>query len=199
MRWVFVRHLEVQKGSPAELVGHRDVFLTAKGLEEVSPLAARLAAQYSFNRIYSSPLTRCRTLALELERVTGISLREDARLKEIHWGEWEGKTLESVYAGNPAADLFRPPGGESIEQFSDRVRRFLSELENSSADGETVLVVTHGGVIRILVLEVFALSYDRFWDFKVDYGGVTEVVFHPDGRKRLGCLNRFWPLERFER
>ncbi len=100
----------------------------------------------------SSPLKR----AVETARLLGGAPREEQRLIEMNWGEWEGDTLESLrqrlgaaMAENEDRGLdFRPPGGESPRDLQDRLRPWLLEIATSGTD---TIAVTHKGVIRAVM------------------------------------------------
>lgn len=96
--------------------------------------------------VWSSPLQRCRLLAERL----GPRPRLDPRLAEMNFGTWEGRSWAAI--GRTAIDAwaadiadFAPPGGESARQVQARALEFLDELPDATA-----IIVTHGGVMRVL-------------------------------------------------
>lgn len=109
-----------------------------------------------WDRIVSSSLRRCADFAIELAKQRGLALRIDPRLAEYHFGQWQGVPMETLGEEQPEA-LGRfwadpvanpPPGAETFHAFARRLSQALDEAVG--AHGERVLVVTHGGAIRLL-------------------------------------------------
>lgn len=145
-----VRHGRTTFGERGLLCGWSDPPLDEVGRAQASGLATDLAGR-AFDSVWSSDLTR----ALETARlITGSEPRPDERLRELDLGDLDGKRFEEcsadVQAGLIAFDGFEAPGGESVASLDRRVRTFLAELGAGHH-----LVVTHGGVIRLL-LRTFA-------------------------------------------
>ncbi|SEO41993.1 alpha-ribazole phosphatase [Luteibacter sp. UNC138MFCol5.1] len=110
-----------------------------------------------WNRIVSSSLARCARFAEELAAATDTPLRIDPRLMEYHFGEWQGVPVETL-AERDADALGRfwadpvahpPPGAETFEAFRERLSLALDDVAVEAATSN-VLVVTHGGAIRLL-------------------------------------------------
>ena len=111
--------------------------------------------------VVSSPLVRCTAFATEFSRREGIALHTDERLRELHFGEWEGMSSAQLMRGQPE-DLARfwnnpyrntPPGGETLRAFERRVLAVWQDVIWRYRR-ERVLVVTHAGVIRIILCHV---------------------------------------------
>ncbi|WP_019627060.1 histidine phosphatase family protein [Thioalkalivibrio sp. ALJT] len=119
-------------------------------------MRAAFADSGPWDRIVTSPLQRCRRPAERFAQVAGLPLQSEPRFRELHFGDWEGRTAEQIMQQDADAlgrfwqDPFGcpPPNGEDLARFRDRVlegwaRRVVTP-------GDRVLVVTHGGVIRLL-------------------------------------------------
>lgn len=110
-----------------------------------------------WDAIVSSPLQRCAAFARELAAARGLSLRLEARLAEYHFGDWQGVPIETLAAeqgdalGRFWADplTYPPPGAESLAQFRQRLSAALDAIVAEGAAAR-VLVITHGGAIRLL-------------------------------------------------
>jgi alpha-ribazole phosphatase len=125
--------------------------------------------------VWSSPLRRCRDLAVELHPQPAF----DARLQEMDCGAWEGRPwgeIERRELDAWAADVadYAPPGGESPRQLQQRVLAFVATL----AVAEAVLV-THAGVIRSLHAHVAGRPIADCLDFRPAYGSRTTLVLAP--------------------
>lgn len=107
--------------------------------------------------VASSSLQRCAAFAKEIALARGLPLRLDARLAEYHFGAWQGVPIERIaqeqgdalgrFWADPVA--YPPPGAETFEAFQHRLGAALDDVV-AEAEGQRVLVVTHGGAIRLL-------------------------------------------------
>lgn len=115
-------------------------------------------------RVFSSPLSRCGSLAEKIaESIASSELRFDARLAEMHFGDWEMRAWEEISRAEVdawAADLirYRPGGGENVLQIAQRVKTFYEDLPKAS--GEQIVVVCHAGTIRLLLACLEGLSLE---------------------------------------
>jgi alpha-ribazole phosphatase len=141
--------------------------------------------------VYSSPSQRCLKLAQFLSQGWGCRPVEDARLMELHFGEWEMKgwheiSMEALERWGASYIHEPPPGGETYVELHQRAQSFLVELNDSEA--ASVAVVTHAGVIRALLAEATGKALSETFDFELDYGGVTRLQCH-GGKLQLISLN----------
>lgn len=157
-----LRHGEVE-GASHVFRGRGDPALSANGLQQMK-LALRSFADRGFDSIATSPLARCRAFADNLAAETGIVPVVMEDFCEMDFGDWEEKTLQGAQALTPELfERFRsnpeglsPPGGEPFDVFRNRVASAFKEwLDN--ADGGHRLLVTHAGVMRILLIEHLGL------------------------------------------
>ncbi|MEY1661114.1 histidine phosphatase family protein [Isoalcanivorax beigongshangi] len=153
-----LRHGEPQGGTKYR--GHLDDPLSATGWAQ---MRAAVQADEPWQRIVSSPLQRCQAFARELADARGLPLEIEPAFMEISFGDWEGLTLEQVQARDPErlqafwrgeAD---PPGGEPLADFVARLRGAWQHWRER-CQGEHVLLVCHGGVIRVLLADVLGLE-----------------------------------------
>jgi broad specificity phosphatase PhoE len=150
-----VRHDVAWGGSDPPLLGRTDTPMRAEGAEQIARLVPLLASGPP-DAIYSSPLRRARQSAAIIASHFDLESRPAAALREIDFGDWEGRTLAELRAAhphelerwlaNPAA--FAPPNAESVASLCGRVSDFLSELLRQNETWETCRLVTHGGPIR---------------------------------------------------
>lgn len=142
--------------------------------------------------IYTSPSQRCLRLAQALAGAWKCSIPvEDARLMELHFGEWEMKGWQEIsrealerwgasYVHEP------PPGGETFLSLHQRAQGFLDELRTGRI--ASAAVVTHAGVIRALLAEATKKPLNETFGFELSYGGVTHLRYH-DNALQLMSLN----------
>ncbi len=164
-----LRHGAVQGMSQRIVRGQLDEPLSDEGRGETRALVRWLAEHEPRPaRILSSDLVRCRELAVELARATGAPCTFEPRLREQSMGEWEGRTWSEITAAEPAAvsaywaDYFdaRPSGGESLADVQARAWEWWSEVEDACR-GERIAVVTHIGVLRVLLCRWLSIPGDQ--------------------------------------
>lgn len=136
------------------------------------------------DRIFSSPLQRCRILAERIANVAGKGLVCDPALQEMNFGSWQGCKWDDVSIAELdkwAADFedARPHGGESISQVRLRLKELVVSIDACS--DERILMVTHAGVIRVLI--AMCTQCDER-DIKVGYGEVIDL-FLPTSEELL--------------
>jgi len=185
MRLVLVRHGATPNNLDARYTGQSDIAMSELGERQAAALAARLASRLAarrFDTLVSSDLARARGTAERLAAALSLPLQFDPDLREVGMGEWEGRSVAEVAARYRHALAawerdpirFAPPGGESLEQFVARIRRSLARWTNGSA-GDTVLMVTHGGVIGVAVCLALGLPLDFRRRIGRDNTSITEL------------------------
>lgn len=175
MKIFAIRHTKVAV-EPSICYGQSDVAV-ADSFQYEKQQVARQVDALKFDRVYSSPLSRCKLLAESVFEKCPITF--DPRLKELAFGDWELKTWDEIYSepqGKVWMDNYQilpTLNGESYPEMEKRIADFLSELDYCKA--ENIAIVTHAGVIRILKSLIEKQSIDElFKTFKCDYGSVTE-------------------------
>ena len=147
----FVRHGESEANAAHVFAGRRDSPLTARGREQATVVAAAVRHVH-FDRIVTSTLSRTKDTAAEIAAGRDVPVETYADLDEIDLGEASGKPFDEM-RGLPNYDgegFTQWPGGESLEQVVTRAMRVIDRLVGDNA-GQTICVVGHGGVTRILV------------------------------------------------
>jgi len=125
--------------------------LTATGEEQVAKLIEELKDK-NITHIYTSPFTRTKVTAQKVADALGLTVIEDERLREMEFGEFEGKTPDEYHEffGDGVGHLTkRPEGGESWGDVKRRAGAFLYEINTTHKDAH-VLVVSHGGTLQML-------------------------------------------------
>ena len=152
-----VRHGQTDWNLEGRYQGQSDIALNSTGLSQAYALAERLDG-WVFNAIYSSDLQRARQTAEVLADRLGLPVNEDARLREICQGEWEGmrlSELRQIFAENLAENEKDPlharaPGGESTLEVAERVGRAVDEIAAAYPQSR-VLVISHGFAVATLI------------------------------------------------
>jgi len=136
--------------------GRTDDPLTAQGRADMDAVWQQLAAVVEV--IVTSPLSRCAEPATDWAEQAGIPCIIEPRLAEMHYGAWEGKTIEEIRAAFPGMldqwrrdpTGMRAPGGESPEELRDRLQTWLIEIRKT-CQGKHLLIVSHSGSLRMLI------------------------------------------------
>jgi len=179
-----LRHGEVQGG--ARFRGDQDDPLSERGWEQMR-LATESACDWT--EIISSPSCRCADFARQLAEQLGLPFSLEPAIAERGFGAWEGLAAYQI----PPDELSRfwddpvgytPPDGEPFAEFRDRVRQARHDI--LARYGEHPLLVTHGGVIRMLVAETLQMPDEAILLVEVPYACFTRLrILEAPGRPSL--------------
>lgn len=183
----FLRHGECEGGDIFR--GSIDVALTQAGWTSMSEqLAPRLARPWQ--RIICSPLGRCRMFAQAMAEQMHLPLQIEPDLQEIHFGEWEGRAFAELWDQDPNLRLWAdnpeqcsPTGGEALADFAERVDGAINRLVQEYA-GQHLLIITHGGVIRLLLTQAKSLPRNQLREMSVPYAHFVPL-YSEGGRLHL--------------
>lgn len=150
---------------------------------------ASIPAHAGWDVIISSPLLRCSDFARALAARNNTPIEIIDNMKEIGFGEWEGKTPDEIIAADALAlERFyadpihnRPEGAESLEGFSARVWQSYAEIASQHSN-KHILIVAHAGVARAVIANVLRMSLDDVYSrLKIEYGAVVSTLIDKDG------------------
>ncbi len=181
MRLLLIRHGSTLDNEQGRLTGQADVPLSPLGERQVALLGERLANE-TLDIIVTSDLQRARATGAAIAHYHQIPVYEDAAIREISLGAWEGVTLAELLKRDAEAITrwqneplnVKPPGGETITQLHDRVVPAL-EFWYANYPDSTVVWVTHGGVIRVLLCHLLNADLNSWEQFKRENASITEV------------------------
>ena len=170
------------------------VTLNGEGELQAQDLARRLA-HVQLDAIFSSPQPRARETARPLAAAKGLPVTILDEFDEIAFGVWEGLTFAELEAGHAALwhewihrrSTVRVPGGESFPAVRDRAMAGLRRLCDEHPQG-TVLVVSHGDVIKAVAATQLGMSLDQLEAFDIGCTSVTILDLGP-GWSQLKQLN----------
>jgi len=191
LRLLLVRHGETDLNREHRMQGHSNLPLNARGRAQLSAVAGRVAGE-GIDRVVASDLPRARESAEIVARPLGLAVETDARLREQHLGEWEGKPWKELPDLYPKEEIarfmvdpgFAPPGGETKRALRERLEAFLADL-TATADGGTVLAVTHGGPLYVIMHVVLEMPYVERKRFYSTNAGLSEFAWTAKGGWRL--------------
>lgn len=176
MRVLLARHGETPWNAEGRYQGQIDIPLSPTGEGQARALGARLA-DVRIDRAIASPLTRARTTAeFALGDARKAQLGTDAGLLEIAHGEWEGLLASEIRERDPerlrdwreAPETVQMPGagGESLQQVLDRAWPAFERATAGLGDGDTLLIVAHDAVNRVLLCRILGIPLNRLWTFR---------------------------------
>lgn len=152
--------------------GQTDVAVADSYASELAGIRQHLPADLAV--CYSSPLSRCSRLARDI----ATNVITDARLQELNFGEWELRhwkdlDLAGVEWGNNFVTA-RPPGGETFLELQQRVLEFWQTFVAKNEPGPRA-IVTHAGVIRVIMAHQKGLPLEQAFSIPVSYGQVISL------------------------
>ncbi|TET17798.1 MAG: histidine phosphatase family protein [Dehalococcoidia bacterium] len=186
-RLLLVRHGETELKSSKRLWGHTDVKLSALGLKQAERLRDRLATQ-KIDAIYSSDLQRALATAKIIASRYQVEVTACAELREINFGKIEGLNFEEIIQLYPEVvkslmqrgPNLKFPGGESLDELSNRVSKFVDRLKKHTTE-ETILIVVHSGVLRTLICQLLGIELWHIYQFVPDLASLSILETYSEG------------------
>ncbi|MGH2812007.1 MAG: histidine phosphatase family protein [Actinomycetota bacterium] len=172
--------------------------LSHEGRGQADDVARRLE-ELPVAAVYSSPLERCRETAQPIARAHRLRVRTIRDLGEIDYGDWQGKTLKSLYRSKAWRELnarrgdFRFPGGETPREAQTRAVGAVEELL-ARHKGEPVVAVSHADLIRLIVAGYLGLGIDFYNRMTIGPASVTALALGGPS-PRLLSLNHSGALD----
>ena len=162
--------------------GSIDVSLSSEGWAQ---MRAQVAQPAAWQQIFTSPMQRCQQLAQEVSQQLNLPLSSVPALAEIHFGDWEGRLIADIWREqhNHVRRFFAdpvncsPPNGERLGDFDQRVDGGWQQIV-ASARGQRVLLVAHGGTIRVILARLLGMPLNKIASLEVPYACASRVVIH---------------------
>ena len=180
---ILIRHGETEWNSQQRMQGHSNSDLSSVGQAQIQALGQWMK-NVPFDHIYSSDSLRAKQTAEAITQFSGHELKFDLRLREKNLGVFEGLTSEEARERHPEVfRLFKTAGskyvideGESTQQLQDRALEIVEEIRIKHPE-ERVLLVTHGGFIRVVMKHSLGLSLETPTRFLIRNTGVFRLVW----------------------
>lgn len=180
-----VRHGLTDWNTQQRFCGHSDIPLSAQGRVQATWLAEQLQEE-TIAAMYTSDLVRARETAeiIANKRTQAIKIRVLTAWREIDFGDWEGLTYAQIveqfkdqlgFFTDP--EHYSPPNGESLAHMQRRVKDALLAIvhsDDSPAAGD-VVIVSHGGPLRILLCSILGMPVQRQWQLRFDHGSLSAI------------------------
>jgi len=203
-RILLIRHGQTEWNRQQVFRGRADIPLSNVGIEQAIALAERLANE-PITAVYSSPLARALVTAEHVAGPHGLQPHRVEGLTDVDFGAWEGRSHEDVkreegelylrWQSQP--HLVRLPDGETLAEVRERVMAALNDIVTRHS-GNTVAVVAHRVVNKVLLCAFFGLGDDAFWRIRQDTGCLNIVECDGD-QKAVLLVNDTCHERRMER
>ncbi|EOD00389.1 alpha-ribazole phosphatase [Caldisalinibacter kiritimatiensis] len=195
MKFIIVRHGETKANVNGIYSGWTDFPLTERGFKQIKRIKKYLKDK-RIDKVYSSPLKRALITSKEITKGNKLKVNETEKLKEINFGIFDGKMLDEIVKVHSTEWKewtnnyinYRIPSGESLQDLHNRVVNFINEI--ITKEKETVLLITHGGVMRVIIAYLLGLDIKDTWHFKTSPGCLVEIEYE-DGYSVLTQLINF--------
>lgn len=194
-RIYLIRHGEVEGAGTPRYNGHADVALSERGVAQYHGLKERFSGA-RISACYTSDLSRCVAGAEILGSHLGVTPVRERNLRELSVGVWERMSWAEIRERYPVEwqarldDIvhYRVPGGENLLDLHGRVMPVIGGIVGRHR-GEEVLVVGHGGVNRVILLEAIGAPLAALFNVEQKYCGLNIIDYYADGKTVVTLLN----------
>lgn len=186
MRLLLIRHAQPAEEARGRCYGRLDIGLSPRGHRRAQ-LIARTLDSVALAAVYSSPAARALETAAPLAAANRISPLVDDALRELDFGELEGKSYDEIQAAHP--DLYQAwmqtptrvhfPGGESYLQLRTRALKAMETIR-SRHRGALAAIVSHGGILRAILADCLRMPDDAIFRLDQSYGALSIIDWHDD-------------------
>ncbi len=188
MKIIIVRHGETVENRKKIVQGQQHGTLTKKGINQAKRLGKRLS-RYKISTIYSSDLDRANKTAQEIAKHHHLKIKYSKLLRERKFGIYEKRPRSVVEkdrekSGHPFHS-WKPKGGESYVDMHKRVKKFLKKLNHKN---QTIVIVSHGGMNRVFIVELKKLGVENCHKIEQDNTCVN-IINVKNGKGRLSRYN----------
>ena len=195
-RIVLVRHGHVDWIAPERFRGRAELPLSSLGRRQAQAAAGYIAATWKPDAVYTSPLGRCRETGAAIAAPFRLEPQPIDGLCDIDYGKWQGLTRDQAKKCWPdeselwfrAPHIAAIPGGETLAAVLSRVTAALRDILQHHPD-QTVVMVGHDSVNRVLLLFTLDLPLSRYWHLRQDPCGINELIFD-NGSFVVGSINQ---------
>jgi phosphoserine phosphatase len=185
---ILVRHGHVPGISPERFRGRSELALTPQGRRQAELTALRISTGWKPSAIYVSPLSRCQDTGAAIGRPLGLVPTPLDGLADIDYGQWQGLTPDEARTRWPQQvdlwyrmpDQAEIPGGETLAQVRARVMDALHTV-CARHDTETVVLVSHDSINRVLLLHALNASLSHYWRIRQHPCAINEIEFGDSG------------------
>jgi alpha-ribazole phosphatase len=174
---ILIRHGETDPNKECRYLGHSNPKLNQKGIIQAQKVFDLLREE-DIDFILSSDLLRAVETSNIIAGVSNIPVITTPALREMNFGDWDSLTFDEIQTRYPVQinqwlehpDKFRIPGGETAQEVQERVLEAWSSAALQAVGSKTMVIVTHGGPLRLLMCHLTGTNSSRQWDFNLGPG-----------------------------
>lgn len=189
VKFIIVRHGYSEFNKEHRFSGQADIALDGIGHSQARSVAKFVLENFHIDTVYSSDLLRAYDTAMPLAEALQLPIVKDIELRELDVGEWEGMLITEVAEKYPDSfniyktniGLARPDGGESYPELAKRVSDAFAKIAKKN-EGKTVLVATHGGVIRALRCAWLGIQREEYQNVPHVPNASITIAEYSDGK-----------------
>jgi len=175
---IIVRHGQTNSNIEGRIQGQINTPLNDAGLEQAKKTGEFIKNNFSISEAWSSDLIRTQTTAENIFK----NFKTTKLIREMSYGDWENNFFEDLPKDSSeqvneylnASEKFKAPNGESFQNLFDRASEFIKKL-NFNNDNE-VLIVSHGGFMRVLISSLLDLPKKNLLNFQFENCSITEIL-----------------------
>ncbi len=195
---LFIRHGETNCNKKSLYYGYLNPGLNETGIQQLKNTKKKLKnLNEKIDIVFSSDLRRCRESLELLEIDKNIKQNFSKELRELNFGNIEGKTYKEIEKNFPHYieemknnwRYFKSEGGESLNDLQQRVSKKLNKIKTQNQN-KKILIVAHAGVIQSLISYYLFNNLDGYWQFKLDNGSITKMTIMDDGFIYFNYINK---------
>lgn len=199
-RLLLIRHGETIWNNEMRYQGHSDIPLSDEGREQAKKLSARLSGE-EIDHVYASDLSRAYETAEIIAAPHHKTVQKMEQLRETMFGVWEGLKFSEIqerfpevwakWRDDPRTTVL--PEGESLDSVYERVNRAINQIR-ARHPKETVVVVGHGGIIRLIIYAALDLDIKYIWRVRQDNTALNIIDYYGE-RAIISLINDISHLE----
>lgn len=190
LRLYFMRHGETVWNTERRYQGMTDIELSAEGIRQAKCAAERFK-NIHINKIYCSPLKRAMATAEPIAENKGLKIIKEDSFREIYFGEWEGMTVPDLTEkyGDSYINFIREPhnygfpGEQSVDKVIERIKPSVERIIKN--DDGNVLIISHGGIIRLMIMYIMGLDNSWFTKMWINNTGISIIEIKKNRRLML--------------
>lgn len=177
---ILVRHVVTEDNMLSKLSGHIDSKISEEGKIQINKITDYLKNE-KIDKIYTTTSSRTKETVKYLAEINNINIKESEFLKEINFGDFEGKDFKEIQKNYPdefnkmisEGYEYRYPNGESLIDCYKRVSKEIKSILDDAEDNSITLICSHAGTIRNILTYLIADTFEYHWNFKINNASVS--------------------------
>lgn len=191
MELFLCRHGQTEHNDNGIVQGQMDSKINGRGKEQAKELRDRLAEE-NIDKVYSSSMTRALETAEIVAEPHDVEIEEIEELKEVARAKFEGEQFEDMIEEITSSEtedyLWKPKGGESLEELKERGVKFLNSIKGEQ-EGEKIIAISHGGTISSTILGILEHSSKNSYRIKQENCNINKLTWNAEEGWSIHSVN----------